>query len=431
MNATVCTTCGTDLSRVETVSRQQKSNGSNIEYDFRHGETDLQEGSVSQVANTYLVIVVTVIVTLSLVGLALVLASDILSSDINEEPVEEFIGTASPRPTIDAATVTIGPPTATYTFTPPPTLTPSQTPTRGPCVITLPQGQTLIWALGQCGHRSLDVMPTVLSLNNLADAGNVRSGQQIQIPHPTATIDPNALPTDTPAAEGDAAIDDGFGVALAGPDESIEAFQPTVAPTLPAGVMWHEIQQGQNIISVAVQYSTDVQTLSQLNRQVDFARCDFGETYGGQDCIVQLFQGQLLRVPAPTPTPTLSPTPDPNATATPTPTATVNIPEAFSPSDREFFYSDELVTLRWIPTATLLAGDSYIVKVTDRTTGRIFTALTSNIFLTIPLDWQGSEDRHEFEWTVGIVSQNATDTIRYETEALTFVWQGTPATESD
>ena len=430
-NATVCTTCGTDLSRVETVSRQAKGNGSKIDYDFRHGETDLQEGSLSNAANTYLVIIVTVIVTLSLVGIALLLAGDILLPGKGEEPVEEIIGTASPRPTIDAATVTIGPPTATYTSTPPPTLTPSNTPTQGPCVITLPQGQTLIWALGQCGHRTLDVMPTVLALNNLSDAGNVRSGQQIQIPHPTATIDPNAVPTDEPTIEGDAAMDDGLDVALAGPDESIEAFQATVPPTLPPGVMWHEIEQGQNIISVAVQYSTDVQTLSQLNRQIDFARCDFGEIYGGQDCIVQLFQGQLLRVPAPTPTPTLSPTPDPNATATPTPTATVNIPEAFSPTDREFFYSDELVTLRWIPTATLLAGDSYLVTVTDLTTGRIFRTSTSNIFFTIPLDWQGTDTRNEFEWTVGIVSQDAPDTIRYETNPLTFVWQGIPETESD
>lgn len=429
-NARVCTTCGTDLSNVETVSRQQNIADSNVDYDFRHGETDLQEGSVSQVANLYLVILVTVIVTLTLVGIALTLATDIISPETTEEVIEEIIGTASPHPTIDAVTVTIGPATATYTFTPPPTLTATLTPTQGPCIITLPQGQTLIWALGQCGHRSLDVMPTVLALNNLTDAGNVRSGQEILIPRPTATIDPNALPTDVPTVEGDASIN-GVDVALAGPDESIEAFQATVTPTLPAGVMWHEIQQGQNIISVAVQYSTDVQTLSQLNRQIDFARCDFGETYGGQDCIVQLFQGQVLRVPAPTPTPTLSPTPDPNATSTPTATATVNIPGAFSPADREFFYNDELVTLRWIPTATLLSGDSYYVTVTDITTGRAFAMRTTDIFYTIPLDWQGSEDRHEFEWTVGIISQDTPDTIRYQTNPLTFVWQGIPAIESD
>ena len=78
-------------------------------------------------------------------------------------------------------------------------------------------------------------MPTVLALNNLADAASVRSGQQIEIPHPTATIDPNAVPTDEPTIEGDAALDDGLDVALAGPDESIEAFQATIPPTLPAG----------------------------------------------------------------------------------------------------------------------------------------------------------------------------------------------------
>lgn len=426
----VCTTCGTDLSSVETVSRQQKIDDSAIDYDFRHGETDLQEGSVSQVANLYLIILVTIIVTLTIVGVVLALATDIFSSEVTEEAIEEPMRTATVRPTLDAATVTIGPATATYTYTPPPTLTPSQTPTQGPCIITLPQGQTLIWALGQCGHRTLDVMPTVLALNNLSDAGNVRSGQEILIPRPTATIDPNAFPTDAPTVEGDASSS-GVDVALTGPDESIEAFQPTVTPTLPAGVMWHEIQQGQNIISVAVQYSTDVQTLSQLNRQIDFARCDFGETYGGQDCIVQLFQGQAVRVPAPTPTPTLSPTPDPNATATPTATATVNIPETFSPTDREFFYSDELITLRWVPTATLLPGDSYYVTVSDLTTGQTFAMHTTDIFYTIPVEWQGNQDRHEFEWTVGIVSQNEPDTIRYQTRPLTFVWQGIPATESD
>ena len=428
-NATVCTTCGTDLSHVELVSRQKKSNGTNIDYDFRHGETDLQEGSLTQQANLFLVITITVIITLVVVGIFLALTTDIFSSPPEEVPLEDNIESPSPRPTINAATVTLGPPTATHTFTPPPTFTPSLTPTQGPCVITLPQGQTLIWALGQCGHFSLDVMPTVLALNNLSDASSVQSGQQIQIPRPTLTPDPNALPTDTPVPEGDAAMDD-FEVA-SGPDDSIEAFQATVTPTLPPGVMWHEIQQGQNIISVAVQYNTDIQTLSQLNRQIDFARCDFGQTFGGQDCIVQLFQGQLLRVPAPTPTPTLSPTPDPNATATPTPTATVNIPDAFSPTDREFFYSDELVTLRWVPTATLQTGEQYSITVTDLTAGDVYMATTTEIFFIIPAEWQGTQSRHEYEWTVGVISADNPEDVRYQTDPLIFVWQGVPPTESD
>ena len=427
-NALVCTTCGTDLSSVEIATRQNNGN-TNIEYDFRQGETDLLEDSIGRTGNVYLVIIVTVILTLVFVTLGLALTTDIFSGIETEEPLE-LLESASPRPTMNAPTVTLGPPTATYTYTPQPTFTPSLTPTQGPCVITLPQGQTMIWALGQCGHRSLDVMPTVLALNNLADASSVRSGQEISIPRPTPTVDPNALPTETPQANDDASLSDSE-VASLGLDESIEAFQPTVTPTLPAGVMWHEIQQGQNIISVAVIYNTDVQTLSQLNRQIDFARCDFGEPFGGQDCIVQLFQGQLLRVPAPTPTPTLSPTPDPNATATPTATATVNIPSAFSPADREFFYNDELVTLRWVATATLSSGEVYRVAVTDLTTGEMYTSLTDDIFFTLPTDWQGIGGRHEFEWSVGIVSEDVPDNVRHETETLIFVWQGIPETESE
>ncbi|GAB5492127.1 MAG: hypothetical protein Phog2KO_23420 [Phototrophicaceae bacterium] len=422
----VCTTCGTDLSGIEIATRKN-TNDKSIKYDFRQGETDLLENSIGRRANVYLVIIVTIIFTLLFVVLGLALTTDIFSGNISEDPLD-IIESASPRPTLNAPTLTLGPPTATYTHTPQPTFTPSLTPTEGPCVITLPQGQTMIWALGQCGHRTLDVMPTVLALNNLADAGSVQSGQEILIPRPTATIDPLAQPTNTP--ESDASIEDNE-IASLGLDESIEAFQPTTTPTLPAGVMWHEIEQGQNIISVAVIYNTDVQTLSQLNRQIDFARCDFGDTFGGQDCIVQLFQGQLLRVPAPTPTPTLSPTPDPNATATPTATATVNVPSAFSPADREFFYNDELVTLRWVPTATLNSGELYLVSVTDITSGETYSALTNDIFFTLPTDWQGTSERNEFEWSVGIVSEDTPDNIRYQTDPLIFVWQGNPETESE
>ncbi|MGB7341507.1 MAG: zinc ribbon domain-containing protein [Phototrophicaceae bacterium] len=429
-NATVCTTCGTDLSHVQTVSRQKNVSSNKTDYNFRYGETDLLESSVSNQGNMVLVILTTIIVTIVLVGIGLALTTDLFTFGIATEESLQVEESATTRPTVNAATVTLGPPTLTPTFTPQPTFTPSQTPTQGPCVINLPQGQTLTWALTQCGHRSLDVLPTVLALNNLSDASSVRSGQELLIPRPTLTPDPFAVPTDTPAPDGDAA-NEGVEVASLGLNESIEAFQPTVTPTLPAGVMWHEIQQGQNIISVAVQYSTDVQTLSQLNRQIDFARCDFGETFGGQDCIVQLFQGQLLRVPAPTPTPTLSPTPDPNATATPTPTATVNIPSAFSPTDRQFFYSDQLVTLRWVPTATLQASESYRVDVIDLTTGREFSAQTTEIFFTIPLAWQGSRNRHEYEWSVGIVSQDAPNDVRYQTQPLIFVWQGLSETESE
>ncbi|MEO1166048.1 MAG: hypothetical protein AAFV98_19855 [Chloroflexota bacterium] len=423
--ATVCVTCGTNLARVEVAKRQAVANDDAIDYDFRHGETDLLEKSVSKTANVYLVIIVTVLMTLGVVGIVLAMTTDIFAVGDNEPDIISPVDiTPSPRPTIDAATVTMGPPTLTHTPTPQPTFTPSITPTRGPCTITLPQGQTLTWALGQCGHRSLDVVPTVLALNDLADQNSLRSGQEILIPWPTPTFDPNAVPTETITPEGGADLDVPDGIDVAAVDESIEAFQATALPTLPPGVMWHVVSAQENIITIADLYATDVQTLSQLNRQIDFARCDFGMRFGGADCIVQLFQGQQVRVPAPTPTPTLSPTPDPNATATPTPTATFNVPSAFSPTDREFFYNDELVTLRWVPTATLNGNEMYRIDVTDLTTDETFIGYTTDISFTVPTEWQGNTARHEYEWTVGIVSGDNTDAVRNATDPLIFVWQG-------
>jgi hypothetical protein len=145
---------------------------------------------------------------------------------------------------------------------------------------------------------------------------------------------------------------------------------------------------------------------------------------------VQLFQGQAVRVPAPTPTPTLSPTVDPNSTATPTPTATVNIPSPYSPSDREFFYDDELVTLRWLASATLLDGESYRVDVRDLTTGQAFMGLTSQLSFSVPLEWQGrTQNRHDYQWTVGIVNRDNPNSIRHQTSPRIFVWQGLQESE--
>lgn len=427
-NAKVCITCGADLRRAVPVARTDAHDAPK-DYDFRQGETDLLESSVSGAASFYLVIALTILIIVVLIVLGLSFGTNIFSP-VPEIPSPEFLDSPSPLPPLNVVTVTVGPPTATQTLTPAPTNTATDTPTPGPCIITLPQGETITWALLQCGHRSMDVLPTVLAINNMSDAANVREGQQIEIPWPTATLDPNALPSPSDdGASSDASIDNSQVVLV---NEEIEAFQATATPTLPAGVMWHQVQPDENIIVIAMTYSTNVQTLSQLNRQMDFARCDFGQTFGGPECIVQLFQGQMIRVPAPTPTPTLSPTPDPNATATPTATATYNAPQAYSPNDREFFYVDDLVTLRWVASATLGVGESYRVDVHDLTSNMSYTAFTNEIFFTLPLEWQGRlAQRHNFEWTVGIVSQNDTNAVRFQTEPHNFVWQGLiPPTES-
>jgi hypothetical protein len=430
-NAAVCTTCGTNLTHVAAVSKaKQTVNATRSDYDFRYGETDLLEESVSKRGNIYLIVSATIATVAIFAVLGLLLTTDILFGDANEEqPL--VLTTDMPRPTLNVATVTLGPPTSTLTYTPAPTFTPSITPTRGPCVQTIQQGSNLIMAILNCGHRSQDVMPTVLAMNELADANTVSIGQEILIPWPTETLDPNATATPEPIeVEGLDAETDGEAVSVLSVNEAIVAFADTPTPTLPAGVQWHYVQPDENIISIAVQFDADVKTLSELNREIDFARCDFGQTFGGPECLVQLFQGQAIRVPAPTPTPTLFPTNDPNSTATPTATATVNIPSPYSPSDRQFFYADELVTLRWLASATLLDGEVYRVDVRDLTMGTAYQALTAELSFSLPLDWQGTTAvRHEFEWTVGIVQESNPNTVRYQTVPRNFVWQGSQESE--
>lgn len=410
-----------------------------MHYDFRYGETDLLEDSLKRPAQTYLVITMMAAV---MIVFGLVAFMVIQEPGPDNEPLvaPEQLPTDTLVPMV-LATVTQGPPTATASQTPTETFTPSITPTPEPCRQQIVAGSSLIQAAIQCGHRDQDVIPLILEMNGLSDANSIQAGQDIFIPWPTPTDDPNATPTATStslSADGteiSQADDASAELAALGIELPDDPFAPTATATLPPGVMWHTITSGENIVSIAVNYDADVKILSELNPQIDFARCEFGARFGGPDCLVLLSQGQLIRVPAPTPTPTLSPTPDPNATATPTPTATFNVPNAASPADRAVFEADEIVTLRWVPTASLGAGDAYRVEVTDETSGIVYAALTTDISFTIPSDWQGHiAQRHNYTWIVGIVPQDHPDQMQLPTDPRTFTWMGnvetaTPETE--
>lgn len=427
-NAALCLTCGASIEGIAPEVGEPINNGVDGSYDFRYGESDLLEGSLDGRGQSYIVMVVTafLVVAMGFIGLQLLTMTN---GGVN--PSSSNGGNMPTRPALEIATVTEGPPTATRTNTPLPTATPTITPTSAPCMQTILQGDSLIGAITRCGYRTLEVMPTVMALNNITDAGNIRAGQEIVIPWPTETPDPNA-PTEEPTepanggngANGDedssSLDDDPFALR-----EIVDPFAPTATATLPPGVMWHTVQSQENIIVIALAYNIDAKILSELNPEVDFARCEFGERFGGPECMVPLFEGQRLRVPEPTPLPTLSPTPDPNATATPTPTPTFNRPNALSPSDGRFFNRNDLVILRWASTGTLAPGEVYLVQVNDVTTGERFTATTRELSYTIPLEWQGRiSQRHNYTWTVGIITEGQPDRIRFETSPLGFVWQG-------
>ena len=421
-NAAVCSTCGASLDAVPAADRYKSAGAHQVQYDYRYGETDLLESSARRPAQSiWLVFIVTVVLVLVL-GLGYLIGAGATGGGVIPGDIAPV--TFEPSPTLNVATVTQGPPTQTATFTPSATETPTITPTPAPCIQRIVAGGSLIGAIANCGHRSRDVLPTVIALNNIRDPNALQIGQEIIIPWPTETPDPNAVPEAAPTTEGQSSNTSSEASTIQ-INQDIVAFAPTPTATLPAGVMWHRVNAGENVVIIAVQYNANAKVLSELNPEIDFARCEFGERFGGPDCVVQLREGQMMRVPAPTPTPTLSPTIDPNSTATPTPTATANVPVAISPSDRAVFTADQLVTLRWAPSATLQAGEVYRVDVEDLTSGILYSALTTDIQFVLPLEWQGrSNQRHEFNWTVGITNQAAPDNVRMRTAPLSFVWQG-------
>ena len=313
----------------------------------------------------------------------------------------------------------------TLTPPPPPTNTPLPTATPGPCEQVVGEGDTLIMLAMRCGHHSLDVIDAIIDLNGLRSAESLQIGQRILIPWPTPT------PGDMPDGEAEESTGDQEGglpmLALGGEGPlptPVSAVIPTA--TLQPGVTWYAVQPGDTILSVALQFEANVEILSQLNPEVTFSQCDFGMDSGGPNCIVNLYIGQRLRVPAPAPTPTLSPTPSGSETPTPTPTATFNAPALLSPGDRALFGAEEMVTLRWVSTGVLAEGEAYLVTVSDTIGGVVYSATTRETFFILPAEWQPTDgQRHSFTWDVAVGPTNGQGglaSVTYHTEPRMFYW---------
>jgi LysM repeat protein len=429
-NATMCPTCGTSLSGVQTEAAKQPKSARPAHYDRRFGETDLFEGEVRRSPELVLTIIGGAALVVLCVAALIVALPALNSATAAATPTEDAAALTGGTPTSDAILITntVRPTMAMATVTPaPPTATPP--PTEGPCEYTVQPGDDLITLAYRCGHRSLDIVPEILTLNDLSAPEAIQVGQTLLIPRPTPTADPAAQAV--PATqEGDTA---GEGVAALFVIEA-NATPPTATlfptPTLLPGIQWHIVQPQESMVSIMYQYNTSAEVLSQINPEVPFSQCDFQYDTGGPSCMVLLQPGQQLRVPAPTPTPTLSPTPSGSETATPTATATFNAPSLISPNDRARFSADEIVTLRWVTTGVLGPGDAYRVQVEDLTAGQSYSADTGELFFILPSGWQGQDGRpHEFRWSIGLVPAG-TDQLRYETPARTFIWNSRQGTGS-
>jgi hypothetical protein len=428
-NAAMCRMCGTTLADIEVMDNEAQALVTNWDYDYRYGETDLLEESLSRKARVYMGGIVLFLLVMMGVGLLLVfypMMGEVAVSAATHAGIEvpSLFQTNTMQPTRLFPTVTEGAPTLTpsYTVSPTPTITPTFT--RTPCMQTVQAGEGLYAVVSRCGHYSLDVIPLVVKANDLNDETDIFAGQILEVPWPTETPDPNATAT-AQAATSDSAMGDDLNTAALVSVEitQMPTFSPT--PTLFSGLAFHTILKDENIITIAMLYNTNIEVLSQLNPEVTFSQCEMGQPYGGGSCIVLLYEGQVIRVPVPTPTPTLSPTPSGSETATPTATATYNAPNAISPGNRAYFRKDEVVTLRWGATGSLLPGQMYRVRVEDNTDQQVYIADTRDLFFTIPIEWHGQgNQRYEYAWTVSIIEESRPDEPRFTTKTLTFTWEG-------
>lgn len=391
-------------------------------YDPAEGDDDLYAGDLSgSLWRRFLVIGVIVGIALG-VGIGLIIGQITGNGDGSDSRAELQIGTpggtASPGSPSTAAQpafsptpqATASPTIALATVTPAPP-TPTDTPTPGPCMQTAQEGDTVYGMAIRCGHQDMSVVDMILEMNGMDSAEQLQLGQTLEIPWPTPT--PGGEPPTEAAPETGS---DGEGVETSALDTTVminEFGTPDVLatyqlaePTLRPGQAWHTIQAGETILSIAVQYETTVETLSQINPEVPFLQCDYGMASGGANCSVMLYEGQRLRVPVPLPTETPTPTPVGTLTPTPTITPTFNAPYLTLPEDGAHFNADQMVTLRWGSTGTLAENERYIVRVRDLDTGEEYVAPVQDTMYVLPGGWQPEDrDRHTFEWTIstGIV----------------------------
>ncbi|MEM6284915.1 MAG: LysM domain-containing protein [Chloroflexota bacterium] len=395
-------------------------------FDPRSGEADLLETELAWRSGVYIVGgMATLVLAVVAVGVMLLLNPTMLTGTLEEIPIvqslpaqgaplQENFATNTPRPTMFVSTVTNAPPTIT------------QTPTPGPCQIEVQAGSTLYGILALCGHRDFDLLDEVLELNDLPDAGALQLGQIIEVPRPTATLDPNIPTVEGGDAEGEASSGIIAGVLFADDIDNLPTLTPLPTATLPVGIQWYTVQSGENILTVASQFNAGVEVLSQLNPEIEFNQCDFGIFGGGPDCTVFLSAGQRVRVPAPTPTPTIEPTLTGSETATPTATATFNAPNLVSPGDRALFRRNELVTLRWAGTGTLDTDEVYRLRIRHLNTGVAYIQDTRESFFIIPTQWQQSDGkRHDYEWQVSVIDLRTPEDPIFVTDQRLFTWEAT------
>lgn len=339
--------------------------------------------------------------------------------NFNSGPEGGFTPTAQPSTTA-TLTLTASPvPSPTNTEIPqlatlpasltplPPTETPTPTETLGPYEHEVKAGENLISIVGQYGYHDLNVIAEVVALNNLPSADAITVGQVIRIPRQTPTPIPVGIEM-TQTADANVGVDATTGARLPRDTQ----------------IVCYTVQEGDTIVGIAQNYSTTIETLSQLNPDLGWYGCNFSNYSGGPDCKPSIKPGDCIHVPAPTPTPTLSPTPSGSETPTLTPTfpapMVVFPPEGATAAATTF-------RLQWVSVGVLAENEFYLVQVIDAATNAQFLQVTKNTFMDLPDNMIPTDGKtHTMQWTVSVASPNEQGVYRVVggTSPLhTFQWQ--------
>lgn len=288
--------------------------------------------------------------------------------------------------------------TATAADTAPPTIRPLPTETPGPFEYEVRESDTLLYIiqLPQHGYSyEPDVARTVVALNdNISSMDILPVGGTILIPRPTAT-------STAAGAQATRAL-----LATIGADDAAGAILASGAV-----VGCYDVEAGDSLVGIALEYNTTLEVLSQLNPELNWFGCVFTERSGGIDCNPTIQIGQCIRAPQPTPPPSKTPTPSGDETATPTPTYMA--PRLLHPADGAVIPPGRLA-LQWVGINGLSDGDEYLIELQDRTSGRIENQATASNALVLPDDFIPRDGQtHTILWRVSVARPNSEGVYAY------------------
>lgn len=261
--------------------------------------------------------------------------------------------TAAPSPTA----------TATITLTPTETPIPTETPTLTP----EPPYEYIVKAGDSCYSIAafFNVSANVIILtNNLnANCTDLRIGQKILVPRPTAT--PLPPPTAT--------------------------LEPAAATRAACQTVRYTVQANDTLSSISANYNVPMSAIKEWNG------LSTDTVYLNQPLIIPL----CMRAATPGPSPT------------PTPPPPYNAPSLLLPADgAPFSLADNSVTLQWASVGSLRENERYQVTVEDVTagTGRKIVAYVTDTKFIVPVTFRPQDNvPHVMRWWVVVVRQTGTD----------------------